>query len=127
VHERVHPFFDCGVTVVAGREARGFNFGSLVAWELGVGFVPAAQAGKLPAELEYSSAGLEMHSDALRPGDRVLLVDDLLATGGTAAASTQLTRRLGAEVSGLAFVIALDDLCGRRGLVSYPVHSLVHL
>lgn len=133
VRELVAPFRDRGLTAVAGMEARGFIFGSLAAWELGTGFVPLRKPGKLPYDvqsisydLEYGSATLEMHIDAVSPGDRVLLVDDLIATGGTAAASCRLIEDLGASVAGCAFVVELDALGGRALLSRYPVHALVH-
>jgi len=127
------PFRDQGITAVAGMEARGFIFGSLVAWELGVSFVPLRKSGKLPYEvksisydLEYGSATLEVHKDALKPVDRVLIIDDLLATGGTALASCQLVESLGAEVVACAFVVELDDLGGREKLDRRTIHSLLH-
>ncbi len=133
VHQLLHPFLGQEITAVAGMEARGFIFGSLVAWELGAGFIPLRKPGKLPYDvqnvrydLEYGSAALEVHTDALRPGDRVLLVDDLLATGGTARASCELVESLGADIVGCAFVIELDGLAGREKLHPYRVHSLLH-
>ncbi|HEB77356.1 MAG TPA: adenine phosphoribosyltransferase [Methylothermaceae bacterium] len=133
VHHLIHPFVGDAVTVVAGMEARGFIFGSLAAWELGVGFVPLRKPGKLPYDvqtvsyaLEYGENSLEAHIDAFAPGDRVLLVDDLLATGGTARASCELVESLGAEVHGLAFVIELEALKGRDRL-PYPIHTLLRL
>jgi len=133
VHQLLHPFLGENITAVAGMEARGFIFGSLVAWELGVGFVPLRKPGKLPSDvhtvsydLEYGAAALEIHRDALGPGDRVLLIDDLLATGGTAKASCALIERLGAEVVACCFVVELDDLGGRNQLPHYAVHSLLH-
>lgn len=133
VHQLLHPFLGQNITAVAGMEARGFIFGSLVAWELGVGFVPFRKPGKLPYDvqsvaydLEYGSAALEVHIDALGPGDRVLLIDDLLATGGTAKASCELIEALGAEVVACAFVVELDFLAGREKLAPRPVHSLLH-
>jgi adenine phosphoribosyltransferase len=133
VHQLLFPFLGERLTAVVGMEARGFIFGSLVAWELGVGFVPLRKPGKLPYEvqaarydLEYGSAALEVHVDALGPGDRVLLIDDLIATGGTAAASCRLIEGLGAEIAGCAFVVELDELQGRARLMPYRVHSLVH-
>ena len=133
VHQLLHPFLTQDITAVAGMEARGFIFGSLVAWELGVGFVPLRKPGKLPAkvesvnyDLEYGSTSLEAHVDALGLGDRVLLVDDLLATGGTAQASCNLVEQLGAEVVACAFLIELDRLEGRKKLAEYKVHSLLH-
>ncbi len=133
VHQLLFPFLGERLTAVVGMEARGFIFGSLVAWELGVGFVPLRKPGKLPYEvqaarydLEYGSAALEVHVDALGPGDRVLLIDDLIATGGTAAASCRLIEGLGAEIAGCAFVVELDELQGRARLMPYRVHTLVH-
>ena len=133
VHQLIYPFLGERLTAVVGMEARGFIFGSLAAWDLGVGFVPLRKPGKLPYdvqnasyELEYGSAELEVHIDALDVNDRVLLVDDLLATGGTAAASCKLIKKLGAEIAGCAFVVELDELKGSDKLSSYRVHSLIH-
>ncbi len=133
VHQLLHPFLGERLTAVAGMEARGFIFGSLVAWELGVGFVPLRKPGKLPFQvqsasydLEYGSTTLELHVDALGPGDRVLLIDDLIATGGTAAAGCELIEQVGAEIAGCAFVIELDELKGRQKLSRYRVHALIH-
>ena len=133
VHQLLQPFLGQDITAIAGMEARGFIFGSLVAWELGIGFVPLRKPGKLPYDvqtvsydLEYGSTALEVHIDALGPGDRVLLIDDLLATGGTAKASCDLVESLGAEVVACAFVVELDVLKGREKLGKYPVHSLLH-
>lgn len=132
IHQLLHPFLGERLTAVVGMEARGFVFGSLVAWELGVGFVPLRKPGKLPYDvqaasydLEYGQASLEIHVDALEAGDRVLIVDDVLATGGTAAASCELIERLGAEVAGLAFVIEIDDLAGRERLAGRRIHALI--
>ena len=133
VRALVKPFRGDGVTAVLGMEARGFVFGALAASALGAGFVPLRKPGKLPAatdsvcyDLEYGSAELHMHSDALGPADRVLLVDDLIATGGTAAASLALARRSGALVVGCAFVVELDFLAGRAALGDCRVHAVVH-
>lgn len=133
VHQLLHPFLGRDITTVAGMEARGFIFASLVAWELGVGFIPLRKPGKLPYktqsvsyDLEYGSATLEAHVDALEAHDRVLLIDDLLATGGTAKASCQLVEALGATVVALAFVGELDFLEGRKKLAGYETHTLVH-
>lgn len=133
VHQLIHPFLGEKLTAVVGMEARGFIFGSLAAWELGVGFIPLRKPGKLPYDvqsvsydLEYGSAGLEVHIDALDKNDRVLVIDDLLATGGTAAASCKLIKKLGAEIIACAFVMELDDLKGREKLADFHVHSLVH-
>jgi len=133
VNQLLHPFLGEEITAIVGMEARGFIFGSLAAWEMGISFVPLRKPGKLPYdiqsvsyELEYGSTSLEIHTDALDSNDKVLLVDDLIATGGTAAASCQLIEKLGAEVFACAFVVELDDLNGRELLSQYQVHSLVH-
>lgn len=134
IHQLIHPFVGAPITAVAGMEARGFIFGSLAAWELGVGFVPLRKPGKLPYDvqsisytLEYGENTLEAHVDAVGPGDRVLLVDDLLATGGTAHASCELVESLGAKVFALTFVIELQALKGRQRLSAHSVHSLLIL
>jgi adenine phosphoribosyltransferase len=126
------PFAGRGITAVVGMESRGFIFGVPVAERLGVGFVPVRKPGKLPAEtvreeyeLEYGTDSLEMHKDAVGPGDRVLVVDDLLATGGTAEATVRMIRGVGAEVAGAAFVIELGFLEGRKKLSDVKLHSLV--
>lgn len=133
VQKLVFPFLDEPITSVVGMEARGFIFGSLAAWELGVGFVPLRKPGKLPYdvhstsyELEYGSECLEVHIDALTEHDRVLVVDDVLATGGTAAASCELIRKFDAEIVACAFVVELDAIGGRQQLSAYRVHSLLH-
>ena len=133
VHQLLYPFLGRNITAVAGMEARGFIFGTLVAWELGLPFIPLRKPGKLPYDvesvaydLEYGSATLEAHIDAVGAGDQVLLIDDLLATGGTAKASCDLIEKLGATVVACAFVIELDFLQGREKLADYPVHSLLH-
>ena len=127
------PYRDQSIHTVAGMESRGFIFGSLVAAELGVGFIPLRKPGKLPYhtesvnyDLEYGSAELHVHTDAIEQQHRVLLVDDLIATGGTARASCELIEKLGGEVAGCAFVIELDFLDGRGQLQGYDIHSLVH-
>lgn len=132
VHQLLHPFLGQPITAVAGMEARGFIFGALVAWELSVAFVPLRKPGKLPPatdradyRLEYGFASLEMHLDALDASDQVLIVDDVLATGGTAAASCELVERRGAEVAGLSFLIELAGLNGRAGLPGREVHSVL--
>lgn len=133
VHQLIHPFLGRSINVIAGMEARGFIFGSLVAWELGLPFVPLRKPGKLPYDvqsvsydLEYGSATLEAHIDSFSEGDRVLLIDDLLATGGTAKASCELVEKLGATIEACAFVVELDFLNGRKKLEGYEVHSLLH-
>lgn len=132
VHQLLHPFLGRSITAVAGMEARGFIFGALVAWELSAAFVPLRKPGKLPAatdradyRLEYGFASLEMHLDALDGSDRVLIVDDVLATGGTAAASCELVERRGAAVIGLSFLIELADLDGRAALAGRDVHAVL--
>ena len=116
-----------------GMEARGFIFGPALAYRLNAGFVPVRKPGKLPAatvkveyELEYGSNALEVHKDAVQKGQRVLIVDDLLATGGTAEATARLATSLGGEIAGLAFVVELDFLNGRDKLKPYNVFSLLH-
>ncbi len=133
IHQLIHPFLGEEITAVVGMEARGFIFGSLAAWEMGVGFIPLRKPGKLPYDiqsisydLEYGSASLEVHTDALDSKDRVLLIDDLIATGGTAVASCQLIEKLGAEIFACAFVVELDELNGRELLSEYRIHSLIH-
>ncbi|TAN66680.1 MAG: adenine phosphoribosyltransferase [Methylobacter sp.] len=133
VHQLLQPFLCRNINVIAGMEARGFIFGSLVAWELGLPFVPLRKPGKLPYDvqsvsydLEYGSATLEAHIDAFDENDHVLLIDDLLATGGTAKASCELVEQLGAKVEACAFVVELDFLQGREKLKDYEVHSLLH-
>ena len=132
VNELIAPFREHAVQYVAGMEARGFIFGALAASALGVGFIPLRKPGKLPYqvssvryELEYGSASLEIHVDAIQSGDRLLLVDDLLATGGTAKASCDLIEQAGGEVIACAFVVELDTLGGREKLAGQTVHSLV--
>jgi adenine phosphoribosyltransferase len=121
-----------GVSAVAAVESRGFIFGALVARGLGIPFIPIRKAGKLPwtrlsesYALEYGEGVLEAHDDAARAGDRVVIVDDLLATGGTATASARLMERLGAQVVGFGFVVELAFLDGRKRLGNTPVVSLV--
>lgn len=118
--------------LIVGPEARGFLFGCPVAYGLNIGFAPIRKPGKLPREtsnvsydLEYGSNVLHMHKDAIKPGQRVLIVDDLLATGGTVAAATKIVEELGGTVAGIAFVIELEDLKGRELLAGYDVLSLM--
>jgi len=133
VDQLVAPFAGEEIDAVAGLEARGFILGGAVAHQLGSGFVPIRKKGKLPAAtyeqeyaLEYGTATVEVHRDALQPGARVLMVDDLLATGGTAKAGIALLERLGAEIIGCAFVVDLPDLGGRAVLedMGMPIHTL---
>ncbi len=125
---------DAEVSKVLGAEARGFIFGGALAYKLGAGFVPARKPGKLPSattahtyELEYGTDSLEVHTDAFGPGDRVLIVDDVLATGGTAAAKAALVHEMGATVVGFAFLIELDFLGGRDKLGESRIVSLIHV
>ncbi len=121
------------IDLVLGIEARGFIFGPALAYRLNAGFVPVRKPGKLPAEtvkydyaLEYGTNTLEIHKDAIQPGQRVLIVDDLLATGGTAEATAKLAASLGGKIAGLGFVVELDFLQGRDKLKGYDVFSLLH-
>ena len=123
------PFMKNGIVFVAGIEARGFILGGAVAHQLGRGFIPIRKKGKLPAkvigqqyDLEYGVDTIEIHADAIRPGDPILLVDDLIATGGTAEAAVALIERSGGHVAGAAFVIDLPDLGGARRLRKSGVH-----
>jgi adenine phosphoribosyltransferase len=127
------PYVGKKVDLVLGMEARGFIFGPAVAYKLGAGFVPVRKLGKLPSvttkfdyALEYGNNTLEIHTDAIKKGQRVLIVDDLLATGGTADATTKLAASCGAEIVGLAFVVELDFLHGRDKLKGYDVFSLLN-
>jgi adenine phosphoribosyltransferase len=133
IDQLLHPWAGTRIDKVAGLEARGFILGGAVAHQLSTGFVPIRKKGKLPGRtiaqeytLEYGEAVMEVHEDAMEPGQRVLLVDDLLATGGTAEAGIRLIERLGAEVVGCAFVVDLPDLGGRRRLeaLGMTVHAL---
>lgn len=119
--------------LVLGPESRGFIFGMPVAYNMKKGFVPVRKKGKLPAEvisreyaLEYGTATIEMHKDAVRPGQKVVIVDDLLATGGTAKAIVEMVESAGAEVAALVFLIELDFLEGRKALPGYRVESVIH-
>lgn len=133
IDQLLHPYAGLRIDRVAGLEARGFILGGAVAHQLSTGFVPIRKKGKLPGaviseayQLEYGEAVMEVHDDAFREGERVLIVDDLLATGGTAEAGIKLCRRLRAEVIGCAFVIDLPELGGRKRLeaMGMPVHAL---
>jgi adenine phosphoribosyltransferase len=130
----VQPYAGTKVDKVAGMEARGFILGGAVAHQLSSGFVPIRKKGKLPHDtvriaysLEYGVDEMEMHRDAVNPGEKVILIDDLIATGGTAVGATKLLRQIGAEVVAACFVIDLPDLGGRRKLeeLDVPVHTLV--
>jgi len=126
-------YLDQKIDLVLGMEARGFIFAPALAYRLNAGFVPVRKPGKLPAAtvkydyaLEYGTNSLEVHRDAIQKGQRVLIVDDLLATGGTAEATAKLASLLGAEIAGLGFVVELDFLHGRQKLEGYDVMSLLH-
>jgi adenine phosphoribosyltransferase len=127
------PYRDAGITRVVSLESRGFLFGAPIALDLGAGLVPIRKPGKLPAAterveyvLEYGTDALEMHHDAVQPSDRVLVVDDVLATGGTASAAAQLVGATGAAVAGFSFLIELDFLKGRQRLQGRRVETLLH-
>jgi adenine phosphoribosyltransferase len=126
------PFLDQRIDIVVGIESRGFIFGAVVADRIGAGFIPVRKPGKLPAKtvkatyaLEYGTDSLEMHADAIRRGQRVLIVDDLLATGGTARATTDLVKGMGGQVHALAFLIELVALNGRQKLADEQIHAVL--
>jgi adenine phosphoribosyltransferase len=126
------PYVDQGIDTVVGIESRGFILGAAVAQRIGAGFVPIRKPGKLPAkslretyDLEYGTDALEIHEDAVEKGQRVLIVDDVLATGGTAAAAVQLVRKLGGELHGLAFLIELVFLNGKSRIRDEQVYSVL--
>jgi len=126
-------YLDKKIDLVLGMEARGFIFGSALAYRLNAGFIPVRKPGKLPAAtekydyaLEYGTNTLEIHKDAIEKGQRVIIVDDLLATGGTAEATAKLAESLGADIAGLGFVVELDFLNPRAKLKQYDVFSLLH-
>ncbi len=133
VREIVQYATDKEIDMIVGPEARGFIIGCPVAYELGVGFAPVRKPGKLPREVisadyekEYGVDTLTMHADAIKPGQRVLIVDDLLATGGTVKATIEMIERLGGVVAGCAFLIELDDLKGREAIGDYDYKVLMH-
>ena len=126
-------YLEKNIDLVLGIEARGFIFGPALAYRLNAGFVPVRKPKKLPAEtvrwtydLEYGHDALEIHKDAIKPGQRIIIVDDLLATGGTARATAELAKSLGGDICGLAFVVELDFLKGREKLKDYDVLALLH-
>ncbi|SMX43904.1 Adenine phosphoribosyltransferase [Actibacterium lipolyticum] len=133
IDQMLHPFAGQPIDKVVGLEARGFILGGAIAHQLTVGFVPIRKKGKLPGttisqeyKLEYGEAIVELHDDAIQPGERVLVVDDLLATGGTAEAGIKLIERLGGEIVGTAFIVDLPELGGRKKLeaMGMDVHVL---
>lgn len=128
----VQPFRDQRIDLVVGMESRGFIFSAPMAYQLKAGLVPVRKLGKLPAEtvsveyaLEYGTNTLEVHKDAIQPGQRVLIVDDLLATGGTVSGTIELVERLDGQVVGLAFLVELDFLKGRDRLRGQSIHSVI--
>ena len=132
IKEMAAPFMDLEIDVVVGIESRGFIFGAPIADVLNCSFVPVRKSGKLPwktesvsYELEYGTDALEIHEDAITEGQNVLIVDDLLATGGTAEATCKLVSKLGGNIKGLSLLIELEGLNGRKRLNQYNVHSLV--
>ncbi|MCA1793726.1 MAG: adenine phosphoribosyltransferase [Desulfotignum sp.] len=121
-----------GIDKIVGIDARGFVFGGVLAYKLGIGFVPVRKSGKLPGltikkeyDLEYGTDTLEIHEDAISPGEKVVIVDDLIATGGTVGATVKLVRQLGADLIECAFVVELPDLKGREQIPDCPVFSMV--
>lgn len=132
IDDLVQQYQGTGISKVVGMESRGFILGSPLAYHLNAGFVPVRKPGKLPADvfevkynLEYGSNSLAIHRDAIQEGESVLIVDDLLATGGTAAATIHLIRQLGGEIAGIGFLVELLGLEGRKKLDGCPVHSLI--
>lgn len=133
IDELTRPYEDQKIDLVVGVEARGFIFAAAVAYKLGAGVVPVRKPGKLPAatsrkeyDLEYGKDAVEIHKDAIQPGQNVLVIDDLLATGGTVAATLALVQESGGKVVGVCFLIELDFLHGREKLKDYPVYSIIH-
>lgn len=133
IDQLLHPYAGTDIDRIVGLEARGFILGGAIAHQLSVGFVPIRKKGKLPGKtlsqdytLEYGEATMEIHDDAIQPGEKVLVVDDLLATGGTAEAGIKLLEKLGAEIVGCAFIIDLPDLGGRAKLeaMGVDIHAL---
>ena len=132
IDEWIQKYQNAGITKVIGIESRGFIFGSPLAYHLNAGFVPVRKPGKLPADvfevkynLEYGSNSLAIHRDAIHEGERVLIVDDLLATGGTAGATIHLIRQLGGDIAGVVFLVELLALEGRKHLDGCEIHSLI--
>lgn len=123
---------DKGIDKVVGIEARGFIFGAPIAYNIGAGFIPVRKPGKLPSdkltvtyELEYGSNSIEIHKDAIMPGEKVLIVDDLLATGGTAKAAASLVKQMGGKIEGIAFLIELEFLNGIKNLEEFNITSII--
>jgi adenine phosphoribosyltransferase len=134
IEQLAQPYLKAGVRTVVGIESRGFILGAAVARVLQAGFVPLRKAGKLPWKtvrksyaLEYGTDSIEIHADAIRPGDKVLMIDDLLATGGTMKAACELVSELGGQIVGVAFLVELDFLAGRKKLDGYDIRTLIHV
>ena len=134
VRRLAEPYQGSGVRAVVAVESRGFIFGAAVARQLGAGFVPLRKPGKLPYKtikkeysLEYGTDAIEIHADAISPGEKVLMLDDLLATGGTMAAACDLVKGLGGDIVGVAFLIELCFLSGRDKLSGYDIHTLIRV
>lgn len=132
INQMAERFKDTQVDIIVGPESRGFILATPLAYVMNTGFVPVRKPGKLPGEtiryeysLEYGMDSLEIHKDAIKPGQKVLIIDDLLATGGTMFAAAKLVEKLGGDVVGLGFLIELEDLSGREKLSDYKVESLV--
>jgi adenine phosphoribosyltransferase len=132
IDEMVKDLKDKNIDIIVGPEARGFIVGAPIAYSMGIGFVPVRKPGKLPAdtlkieyELEYGTDAMEIHKDAIKPGQRVAIVDDLLATGGTILAVAKLIEQLGGEIASINFIIELTELKGKEKLSSYSVNSLI--
>lgn len=132
INQLAEKFKDIEVDIIVGPESRGFIFATPLAFLLGAGFVPVRKPGKLPAEtikykydLEYGTDSLEIHKDSILPGQKVLIIDDLLATGGTINAAARLVEELGGEIVGIGFLIELEELNGREKLSKYKVESLM--
>ncbi|MHB8482321.1 MAG: adenine phosphoribosyltransferase [Nitrospiria bacterium] len=126
------PYEEKGIQKVVGIESRGFILGAPVAYQLNAGFIPVRKPGKLPSDtfevkydLEYGSDGLSIHQDAIHPGEKILIVDDLLATGGTCSATVELVEKLGGEIVGIAFLVELKELNGRKKLKDHSITSLL--
>jgi len=130
--ELYERYKDMNIDVIAGIESRGFIFGSALAYKLGIGFIPIRKPGKLPAEtvkeeyeLEYGKDAVEIHKDAIKKGDKVLVIDDLIATGGTISAAVKLVEKLGGEIVECSFIIDLPDLKGTKKLKGYKIFSMM--
>lgn len=133
IDDMTNPYINKNIDIVIGAEARGFIFAAAVAYKLNAGFVPVRKPGKLPYdtlseefELEYGTDTFEIHSDAIKPGQKVLIVDDLLATGGTSEAIVKLVKKLKGDIVGFSFLIELDFLNGKEKIKDYNINTLIH-